>query len=245
MEKDNKQENNENTKKEEDPEELLKNHPGYGYWKREGDLKDRDQFIPKPVEGVNTIPVTIENKTTGGSAWNSAGTWEEKHYKKNQIEEYLTSNINGKEIDGITFVSAKNFTGDVRYTYNSINYKYLFELQLKTNNLHLYLYICNTKIINFNSFIFNTNKKAYTFFVRGKAKLVYDCNILFEITYKNPEDILELEINDINNHDLDADFEFSFKKMNSDSISIVKKNKKNIEDLIKKIFIEFWESQKK
>ncbi len=81
-------------------------------------------------------------------------------------------------------------------------------------------------------------------FVRQKAKLVYDCNFTLEFSYKN-DDGAELEINDINNHELDAEFEFNYKKMDSTTLSTVKKNKKQIEQVIKDLFVSFWESQRK
>lgn len=55
----------------------------------------------------------------------------------------------------------------------------------------------------------------------------------------------ELEINEINNHELDAEFEFNYKKMESSTLATVKKNKKQIEQVIKDLFVNFWESQRK
>lgn len=55
----------------------------------------------------------------------------------------------------------------------------------------------------------------------------------------------DLELNDVNNHDLNAEFEFEYKKMSSDLKNQIKTNKKELEGLIKEQFQEFWQSQKK
>ena len=48
-----------------------------------------------------------------GSAWNTAGTWEEKHYKKPQLEEYFNSVIESKQFEGFSIIKFSNFSGDV------------------------------------------------------------------------------------------------------------------------------------
>lgn len=83
---------------------------GYGYWKREEDLIDNDKFIPKEV----VTEKVEETKGVIGSAWNSAGTWEEKHYVKKQIEEYFNEKIKEQKFSGFTLSSVKGYTGDVR-----------------------------------------------------------------------------------------------------------------------------------
>ena len=65
-----------------------------------------------------------------------------------------------------------------------------------------------------------------------------------ELSYKD-NDSAELEVNEINNHDVDTEFEFEYKKLNSDVLSVIKKNKSAIEKVIKDLFNLFWESQKK
>ncbi len=59
------------------------------------------------------------------------------------------------------------------------------------------------------------------------------------------EETGELELNDVNNHDLNAEFEFEYKKMSSELKNQIKSNKKGLESLIKEQFLEFWQSQKK
>ena len=44
----------------------------------------------------NNRKTFIKNENTdnkNGSAWNKAGTWEEKHFKKNQIEEFFNKTL--------------------------------------------------------------------------------------------------------------------------------------------------------
>ena len=128
MEKENLQntdsENNKKTEKD-DVDELLKNNPGYGYWKRQEDLIDRDKFIPKPIDNVDTNKLVLESKTSVGSAWNTAGTWEEKHYKKSSIEDFFNEKIKNITVDGLKFDSIKNYSGDVNLYYFLI---FIYEL---------------------------------------------------------------------------------------------------------------------
>lgn len=112
-------ENQEKDKKDDDYFDL-ENQPKYGYWKREGDLINRDQYIPKPVEKEKLEEVIKNNeslqKQVSGSAWNAAGTWEEKHYKKHQIEDYFNKNLENKALpEGIILKSISNYSGDVRF----------------------------------------------------------------------------------------------------------------------------------
>ena len=122
MEKENPEIKNDTEKVEKKEDNKEKEHDedievkGYGYWKREGDLIDRDKFIPKPIESTKVnAELTMENKnSTGGSAWNTAGTWEEKHYKKNQIENFFNEKLPGLSVnEKLKFKSIKNYSGDV------------------------------------------------------------------------------------------------------------------------------------
>ena len=91
----------------------------YGYWKRESDLIDRDKFIPKIIEDPDKL--VLENKTSLGSAWNTAGTWEEKHYKMNNVEEFLSNQFKSKSCQGLSFSEVKGMTGDV----SIYNFRYI------------------------------------------------------------------------------------------------------------------------
>jgi hypothetical protein len=90
---------------------------GYGYWKREGDLKDNEKFIPKVVSNSNDVKVE-ENKISVGSVWNTAGTWEEKHYNKKQIEEFFNTTLSKKEFTGFIIQSISGYSGDVSLVYH-------------------------------------------------------------------------------------------------------------------------------
>ena len=118
MEKDNNKEDNsnvsnENTNDNKNNEEDL-TVGGYGYWKREGDLINNDVFKPTKVENLETIK-NEDKKTSLGSAWNTAGTWEEKHYKKNQIEDFFNTNLEKKDFGSFIISGISGYKGDVRF----------------------------------------------------------------------------------------------------------------------------------
>lgn len=66
---------------------------GYYYW------IDREKKYFEGIEPPNTKPQKVESDTsnsspsksngTGASAWNTIGTWEEKHFDKNDLKEHL------------------------------------------------------------------------------------------------------------------------------------------------------------
>ncbi len=114
MEKDDKNTTDKNVNKEEEDIQV-----NYGYWKRESDLIDRDKFIPKIIEDPDKL--VLENKNSLGSAWNTAGTWEEKHYKMNNVEEFLNNQFKSKSYPGLSFSEVKGMTGDVRI----YNFRYI------------------------------------------------------------------------------------------------------------------------
>lgn len=188
MEKD---KNHKNSDDEEVDKILKQNSGGYGYWKREGDLEGLDQKKPV-VSNTNTL----ESKVSAGSAWNTAGTWEEKHYNKQQIESFFNSKLTSFKHNELSIDKINGYSGD-----------------------------------------------TYTFIVRQKPKLVYDCEL--KLTIKNETEEVEVELTDVNNHETDSTFEFSFKGGNKELIASVKKSKKEIESFIKELFMQFWESQKK
>ncbi len=78
MEKD---KNHKNSDDEEVDKILKQNSGGYGYWKREGDLEGIDQKKPTTL---NTN--TLKSKVSAGSAWNTAGTWEENIIINNKLK---------------------------------------------------------------------------------------------------------------------------------------------------------------
>ena len=92
----------------------------YTYWKRESDLQaDHKGFQPEKV--TNPPPASTNAPQTQqsgiGSAWNQAGTWEEKKVTKSQLESFFNEYItkNKKEYkDAFYFDEFSNFSGDVR-----------------------------------------------------------------------------------------------------------------------------------
>ena len=138
MEKDNNKENNnkdnnENVNNNSNKEEEDVTVGGYGYWKREGDLINNEKFKPTKIENLETLK-NEDKKVSLGSAWNTAGTWEEKHYKKNQIEEFFNSNLDKKDFGSFIISGLSGYKGDVSFTI----------ILLYIINLGLYC-ICKTK----------------------------------------------------------------------------------------------------
>ena len=122
--KEDKEEKKEEKKEKKDrkgTEEELEN-VSYTYWKRESDLQaDHKGFQPEKV--TNPPPQTnpsVSQQNNIGSAWNKAGTWEEKKITKNQVESFFNEYIkkNKKEYKGAFFFDEfTNYSGDVTYIY--------------------------------------------------------------------------------------------------------------------------------
>ena len=86
----------------------------YTSWKRESDKQaDHTGFQPKSTP----IPVDInQNQNQCGSAWNRAGTWEERYITKKQIEDFFNDYIktNNKIYkDAFKFDKFSDYSGDV------------------------------------------------------------------------------------------------------------------------------------
>lgn len=103
-----------NKRKESDNDDETIEKPSYTYWKRD-DLKNA-----KPHPQPQPITQPVEEKNTNGnkvaSAWNKAGTWEEKRLKKNQIEDFFNQAIKVKPIsikDSIQIEQFNDISGDV------------------------------------------------------------------------------------------------------------------------------------
>ena len=188
----------------------------YTYWKRESDLQaDHKGFQPQ----ATSTPVNInQNNNNVGSAWNQAGTWEEKTITKNQFESFFNDYIknNKKEYkDVFVFDEFSNYKGEVSQK---------------------------------NFFIFFiTYIQTYFVFTRGKIKFFYDCSIKLKIKgikdYENLE--TEITISNLNNEDEDEipkyEYDSSDSKSTSKRFPLVqnfKSMKKDIEADIRKIFDE-------
>ena len=104
----------------------------YTYWKRDSDLKaDHVGFQPQTTSG----PVNIhENNNNVGSAWNKAGTWEEKNLTKNQFETFFNDYIknNKKEYKGVfTFDEISGYSGEVSIIFYFVDLFCLFKRKNK------------------------------------------------------------------------------------------------------------------
>ena len=85
---------NKDTKKpKKDSEDL--GEVSYTYWKRDSDIKDDHKgFQPQ----ATPTPVNINQNTNSvGSAWNKAGTWEEKPISKKQFEDFFNDYLKKNE----------------------------------------------------------------------------------------------------------------------------------------------------
>ena len=89
----------------------------YTYWKRESDLQaDHKGFQPEKVSSPQLAQNTQPQKNQIGSAWNQAGTWEEKKVTKNQLESFFNDYItkNKKEYKKAFYLNQfSNYSGDV------------------------------------------------------------------------------------------------------------------------------------
>ena len=89
----------------------------YTYWKRESDLQaDHKGFQPEKVTNPQPVDNNSQPQNQIGSAWNKAGTWEEKKVTKNQLEAFFNDYIknNKKEYKDAFFLDEfTNYSGDV------------------------------------------------------------------------------------------------------------------------------------
>ena len=70
----------------------------YTYWKRESDLQaDHKGFQPEKVSSPQVSQNTEPQKNQIGSAWNKAGTWEEKPISKKQFEDFFNDYLKKNE----------------------------------------------------------------------------------------------------------------------------------------------------
>lgn len=75
---------------------------------------------------------------------------------------------------------------------------------------------------------------------------MYDCEFTIAVEDESKEGKGgEIVLTDVNNHEVDSDFEFEFKFENKGLLAKVKGSKKEIQNSIKLLFNAFWESQKK
>jgi hypothetical protein len=97
-------------------EEIDIKKPSYTYWKRESDQPFSNDFKPQKSDPVVVSSDTTISTNNYGSAWNKAGTWEEKHLTKNQLEDYFNQSIKSKTLaikDCCTVDNISSYSGDV------------------------------------------------------------------------------------------------------------------------------------
>ena len=107
----------------------------YTYWKRDSDLKaDHKGFQP---QAAPTSVNVNQNTNNAGSAWNKAGTWEEKPVTKKMFEDffndYIKKNVK-KYKNTFVFDEVSGYSGEVSLKFNYIFYRrILFSLEEKLN----------------------------------------------------------------------------------------------------------------
>ncbi len=85
----------------------------YTYWKRDSDKNSLNEYNPQKR---NTNAIEESSKNHLGSVWNKAGTWEEKHLTKIQVEEFLNSKLSEKSLkieNSIKLDKISSYIGDV------------------------------------------------------------------------------------------------------------------------------------
>lgn len=114
MEKENSKKNKNDDSVEEEVEKIDK--PSYTYWKREHDKPFSNDFAPQKSNPV--VSETTNQTGNYGSAWNKAGTWEEKHLNKNQFEDFFNQSIKKNKLninDYCILDGVSSYSGDVRF----------------------------------------------------------------------------------------------------------------------------------
>ena len=112
--------------------------PSYTYWKRDSDVKaDHKGFSPQQTNEKVDIN-TNTNKI--GSAWNKAGTWEEKKLTKKQIEDFFNDYVKkNKKIykNSFYFDEFSGYSGDTYFVFSRGKIKYFYdcEMKLKINGI--------------------------------------------------------------------------------------------------------------
>ena len=112
--------------------------PSYTYWKRDSDVKaDHKGFSPQQTNEKVDIN-TNTNKI--GSAWNKAGTWEEKKLTKKQIEDFFNDYVKkNKKIykNSFYFEEFSGYSGDTYFVFSRGKIKYFYdcEIKLKINGI--------------------------------------------------------------------------------------------------------------
>lgn len=93
--------------------------PSYTYWKRDSDkAADHTQFHPQPAS-IQQPTTQAQNPAQANkicSAWNKAGTWEEKKLNKNQVEDFFNGRVKNNPMiytESFKLSSFSSYSGDV------------------------------------------------------------------------------------------------------------------------------------
>lgn len=127
---DEKKEKNDSSERKNSEDEIEK--PSYTYWKRDSDVKaDHKGFSPQQTNEKVDIN-TNTNKI--GSAWNKAGTWEEKKITKKQIEDFFNDYVKkNKKIykNSFYFEEFSGYSGDTYFVFSRGKIKYFYDCEMK------------------------------------------------------------------------------------------------------------------
>lgn len=100
----------------------------YTYWTR--DIRSDNEFSsmiqPTKVNEENIPQASQEiKKNSSASAWNSAGTWEEKHFTKQQVKEFFEKLL-PLNFKNFTFNQLSSVSGDVRIFFIFLDFSSIF-----------------------------------------------------------------------------------------------------------------------
>jgi len=127
---DEKKEKNDSSKRNNSEDEIEK--PSYTYWKRDSDVKaDHKGFAPQQTN--EKVDINI-NTNKIGSAWNKAGTWEEKKITKKQMEDFFNDYIKkNKKIykNSFYFDEFSGYSGDTYFVFSRGKIKYFYDCEMK------------------------------------------------------------------------------------------------------------------
>lgn len=90
-------EETENSSGQEQKTQKSKMQSGYYYWidreKKYFEGVEPPNTKPQKVEGEEVSTPSLKSNSSGGSAWNSIGTWEERHIDRIELKDYLQDHI--------------------------------------------------------------------------------------------------------------------------------------------------------
>ena len=96
-------------------DEGLKKQNSYTYWTRDikSDNLESSKIKPTQIEDNNKLDTLPLTNKSGASAWNTGGTWEEKHFKSQQVKDFFEKHL-PIAFRTFTFKKLTSISGDVR-----------------------------------------------------------------------------------------------------------------------------------